>query len=66
MIDGQDIIVDVCVVVVVFLIIDLVWLAFIAKNLYQKELIFIMSAKPNGGAAILLYLILPAGSFLCY
>ncbi|BES63943.1 DUF2177 family protein [Gottschalkiaceae bacterium SANA] len=49
------------VALVVFLIIDLVWLAFIAKNLYQKELGFIMSAKPNWTAAILFYLIFIVG-----
>lgn len=49
------------VALVVFLIIDLVWLAFIAKTLYQKELGFIMSAKPNWTAAILFYLIFIVG-----
>lgn len=49
------------VALVVFLLIDLVWLAFIAKNLYQKELGFIMSAKPNWTAAILFYLIFIVG-----
>ena len=49
------------VALVVFLLIDIVWLAVIAKNLYQKELGFIMSPKPNWGAAILFYLIFIVG-----
>lgn len=49
------------VALVVFLAIDIVWLAVIAKKLYQKELGFIMSAKPNWGAAILFYLIFIVG-----
>jgi uncharacterized membrane protein len=49
------------VALVVFLIIDLVWLAVIAKTLYQKELGFIMSEKPNWTAAILFYLIFIVG-----
>ena len=32
---------------VAFLVIDLVWLVFVAKDLYQRELGFIMSDKPN-------------------
>ncbi|WP_034551623.1 DUF2177 family protein [Carnobacterium funditum] len=46
---------------VTFLIIDLIWLVFIAKDLYQRELGFIMSAKPNWVAAIIFYLIFIAG-----
>lgn len=46
---------------VTFLIIDLVWLGLVAKNLYQKELGFIMSDKPNWVAGIIFYLIFIAG-----
>ncbi|GEM01562.1 Uncharacterized membrane protein [Halolactibacillus halophilus] len=42
---------------VVFIVIDLIWLGFIAKNLYQEHIGFIMSKKPNWVAAIIFYLI---------
>lgn len=42
---------------VVFIVIDLIWLGFIAKNLYQDQIGFIMSKKPNWTAAIIFYLI---------
>jgi uncharacterized membrane protein len=41
----------------VFIVIDLIWLGFIAKNLYQEHIGFIMSKKPNWVAAIVFYLI---------
>ncbi|MGM0523582.1 MAG: DUF2177 family protein [Bacillota bacterium] len=41
----------------VFIVIDLIWLGFIAKNLYQEHIGFIMSKKPNWIAAIVFYLI---------
>lgn len=41
----------------VFIVIDLIWLGFIAKNLYQEHIGFIMSKKPNWVAAIIFYLI---------
>ena len=46
---------------VAFLVIDLVWLLFVAKDLYQRELGFIMSDKPNWIAAIIFYLIFIGG-----
>lgn len=49
------------VTLIVFFTIDIVWLAFIAKNLYRKELGFIMSKKPNITAALLFYLIFIGG-----
>lgn len=46
---------------VLFLVIDLIWLVVVAKNLYQKELGYIMTDKPNWIAAILFYLLFLAG-----
>jgi len=46
---------------VVFLTIDLVWLVFIANNLYKKYLGFIMRPSPNWIAAIIFYLLYLAG-----
>jgi len=49
------------IALVVFLSIDYVWLAVIAKKLYTRELGFIMSDKPNLIAAGLFYLIFITG-----
>ncbi len=46
---------------IVFLIIDLAWLGFIAKNLYQKYLSGLLSEKVNWTAALIFYLIYIAG-----
>lgn len=49
------------IAVVVFLIIDMIWLGFIAKGLYSKELGFLLSNNPNWLAAIVFYLFYTAG-----
>lgn len=46
---------------IVFLIVDLVWLGFIAKNLYNKYLGSFLSDTVNWPAAIIFYLIFVAG-----
>lgn len=46
---------------VVFMAIDLIWLGFIAKNLYSKYLGYIMTDKVNWGAAILFYVLFIIG-----
>jgi uncharacterized membrane protein len=46
---------------VVFTVIDLVWLGFIANNLYKKYLGFIMRPSPNWPVAIVFYLVYLAG-----
>ena len=40
-----------------FIIIDGIWLGFISKNLYKKELGHLLSRSPNWYAAIIFYLI---------
>jgi uncharacterized membrane protein len=45
----------------VMLIIDLIWLGFIAKPMYQQGIGHLMAAKPNIAAAISFYLIFPIG-----
>jgi len=45
----------------VFTVIDLVWLGFIANNLYKKYLGFIMKPSPNWTVAIMFYLLYLAG-----
>lgn len=44
-----------------FFVIDLIWLVVVARKLYQKELGFIMSPKPNWTAAIIFYLLFIVG-----
>ncbi|MDA3847100.1 MAG: DUF2177 family protein [Vallitaleaceae bacterium] len=45
----------------VFFVVDIIWLALVAKNIYQKELGYVMSDKPNWAAAIIFYLIFITG-----
>jgi len=45
----------------VFLVIDMVWLLFIAKNTYSKHLGYLMAPTPNLGAALLFYVIFIMG-----
>jgi uncharacterized membrane protein len=49
---------------VVFLIIDLVWLGFVAKDLYRRQLGTLLSEQVNWTAAIIFYLLFVAGVFL--
>lgn len=49
------------VALIVFFVIDLVWLGAVAKKLYRNELGFIMRDKPNWTAAIIFYLIFITG-----
>lgn len=44
-----------------FFLIDFIWLVVIAKNLYQKKLGYLMSDQPNWIVAALFYLIFLAG-----
>lgn len=46
---------------IVFMLIDLVWLVFIARSLYQKYLGYIMSPTVNWPAAIIFYMLFIAG-----
>ncbi|MHA6260753.1 DUF2177 family protein [Sporosarcina sp. CAU 1771] len=49
------------VAVLVFFIIDIVWLVFIANNLYQQKIGHLMSENINWTAALLFYLLFIAG-----
>lgn len=49
------------VTLVVFFAIDIIWLVIVAKNMYQKELGYMMSPKPNWIAAGVFYLIFILG-----
>jgi len=48
----------------VFMVIDLIWLGFIAKDLYSKYLGYLMSDNVNWLAALVFYLIFIGG--VCY
>jgi len=49
------------IALVVFLVIDLIWLGLIAKNLYAKQLGHLMSQNVNWVAAIVFYLLFIVG-----
>ena len=57
----MEIIKTYAIALVVFFLIDIVWLVVVARKLYQQELGFIMSDKPNWVVAALFYLIFIAG-----
>jgi uncharacterized membrane protein len=49
------------IALLVFFLIDILWLVVIARKLYQQELGFLMSDKPNWIAAIIFYLVFIIG-----
>ncbi len=49
------------VALIVFLVIDLLWLGLIAKNLYSKQIGHLMSENVNWIAAIVFYLLFIVG-----
>ncbi len=49
------------IAVPVFFAIDMLWLGFIANNIYRKGIGFIMKDSPNWTAAIIFYLLYLAG-----
>lgn len=49
------------IALVSFVLVDGIWLAFIAKDLYQKELGYLFSSNPNWLAAIIFYLLFLVG-----
>ena len=44
-----------------FLVIDFVWLAFVARTFYRKHLGFLLADQPNWWAAVAFYLLFVAG-----
>ena len=57
----KSIIINYVLTTIVFLIIDLAWLGFIAKNLYQKYLGGFLTDQVNWAAAFIFYLIYVVG-----
>lgn len=60
----SKIIISYCLTTLVFFAIDMIWLGFIAKDLYQKYLGALLSDTVNWAAAIIFYLIFIAGIFI--
>jgi len=56
-----DYLVQFLVAFAVFMVIDLIWLGFIAKKLYKKELGHLRKEKINWTAAVVFYLMYIAG-----
>ena len=52
---------DFLITFVSFLLIDMVWLVFIAKDLYKKYLGYLMSPTVNWGAALIFYALFIVG-----
>jgi uncharacterized membrane protein len=48
----------------VFFLVDMIWLGFVARSFYQRQLGFILSDKVNWTAAIVFYLIFISGIIL--
>jgi len=59
--DIKSLLINYVLTTVVFLIIDLAWLGFIAKNLYQIFLGSLLTDKVNWTAALIFYLIYVVG-----
>lgn len=49
------------IALIIFVLIDGIWLLFISKNLYQKELGYLLSSNPNFIAAVIFYLLFLIG-----
>lgn len=49
------------VALIIFFVIDIIWLVVVARKLYQQKLGFIMSDSPNWMAAAIFYLIFIVG-----
>ena len=49
------------VAVLGFFVIDMIWLAFVARGFYKQHLGFLLSEQPNWYAAIIFYLLFVAG-----
>lgn len=49
------------VALVIFFVVDMIWLGLVAKNFYRKELGFFLRDQPNWLAAITFYLLFIVG-----
>ena len=49
------------IALIIFVIIDGIWLGFIAKDLYRKELGHLLASNPNWTSAVIFYLLFLVG-----
>ncbi len=49
------------VTAVIFAVLDLVWISFVASNLYQSQIGHLIATRPNAAGAAAFYLIFVAG-----
>ncbi|MFN3924195.1 MAG: DUF2177 family protein, partial [Pseudarthrobacter sp.] len=49
------------VTAVIFAVLDLVWISFVASNLYQSQIGHLIAPRPNAAGAVAFYLIFVAG-----
>ncbi|MCU1516122.1 MAG: putative rane protein, partial [Pseudarthrobacter sp.] len=49
------------VTAVIFAVLDLVWISFVASNLYQSQIGHLIATSPNAAGAVVFYLIFVAG-----
>lgn len=49
------------VTLIVFFVIDIIWLGFVAKNIYKEHIGFLMREKTNWIAAIMFYMVYIVG-----
>ena len=50
-----------CATLIVFFVIDMIWLGFVARGFYQQHLSFLMAPAVNWAAAITFYLLFIVG-----
>jgi uncharacterized membrane protein len=53
------------VTAVIFAVLDLVWISFVASNLYQSQIGHLIAARPNAAGTVAFYLIFVAGMVHC-
>lgn len=57
----MDFLITYLITLVVFFVIDIIWLGLVAKDFYQKQIGFLMRDKTNWPAAVIFYFIFIVG-----
>lgn len=57
----MDFLITYLITLVVFFVIDIIWLGLVAKDFYQKQIGFLMREKTNWPAAVIFYFIFIVG-----
>lgn len=53
-----------CVSFLVYLLLDLIWLRYVAGSFYQKQLDFLLATEPRLGPALLFYVLFVLGTMM--